>query len=83
MILKNADIFDSEFAPRRADVRIEDGKITEIGENYPARLYRHTYPRLRGSGFLRRSDGYARNHVADSREFRRNFVLPRVDDSVI
>ena len=33
MILKNADIFDSEFALRRADVRIEDGKIAEIGEN--------------------------------------------------
>lgn len=32
MILKNADIFDSEFAPRRADVRVEDGKIAEIGE---------------------------------------------------
>ena len=33
MILKNADIFDSEFALRRADVRVEDGKIAEIGEN--------------------------------------------------
>ena len=32
MILKNADIFDSEFALRRADVRVEDGKIAEIGE---------------------------------------------------
>ena len=33
MILKNADIFDSEFALRRADVRVEAGKIAEIGEN--------------------------------------------------
>lgn len=33
MILKNADIFDSDFALRRADVRVEDGKIAEIGEN--------------------------------------------------
>ena len=33
MILKNADIFDSEFALRRADVRVEDGKIADIGEN--------------------------------------------------
>ena len=62
MILKNADIFDSDFALRRADVRVKDGKIAEIGENL---------------------NGYARNHVADSREFRRNFVLPRVDDSAI
>ena len=32
MILKNADIFDSDFTLRRADVRVEDGKIIEIGE---------------------------------------------------
>ena len=69
MILKSADIFDSDFALRRADVRVEDGKIAEIGENL--------------NGFLRRSAGHARNHVTDSRELRRNFVLSRVDDPTL
>lgn len=33
MILKNADIFDFDFNLRRADLRVEDGLIAEIGEN--------------------------------------------------
>ncbi len=33
MILKNAEIFDGEFNRQKADIRIEDGKIVEIGEN--------------------------------------------------
>ena len=32
MILKNADIFDFDFNLRRADLRVEDGLIAEIGE---------------------------------------------------
>ena len=31
MILKNADIFDFDFNLRRADLRVEDGLIAEIG----------------------------------------------------
>ena len=33
VILKNAEIFDSDFNRRRADIRIEGEKIAEIGEN--------------------------------------------------
>lgn len=33
MILKNADIFDENFERRRADIRVENGVIAEIGES--------------------------------------------------
>ena len=77
MILKNADIFDSEFALRRADVRVEDGKIAEIGEN----LNGGEEHDLSGCVIL---PGFIDIHIHGcSRELRRNFVLPRVDDSAI
>lgn len=88
MILKNADIFDFDFNLHRADLRVEDGLIAEIGENLSgaeehdlsgcvsARIYRHTYSRLRWGGFLRRSAGHARNNVENARKLRRDLVLP-------
>lgn len=33
MLLKNATIFNSDFEPQKADILIENEKITEIGEN--------------------------------------------------
>ncbi len=33
MLLKNATLYNEDFEPQKADIRLEDGIITEIGEN--------------------------------------------------